>query len=757
MRRSPFSYCAILLSLLALACSSGGGDTECAADEVAVDGSCYKRDCADWECPDGFVCADGACTGTDCVGVDCGAGELCAAGECYPIDCESRTCPGLGEVCVDEVCTQTSCVGATCPAGETCAAGECYPEDCTTQTCEGFGEVCINEECADAACIGVTCPSGERCALGNCYPFTDCDGLTCDPGYVCIESVCTEALCADVICSGDTYCEQGWCIEQAACRVEVAELLPDRIDTDTTLPEDSCYLVEHVSRVAGGATLTIEPGATLIFRQDAGLEIDSDSALVASGSPEKRILMTGAFEGEFPSRGFWTGVVFDNANSFDNLLEHVVIEYGGSEPFLDAAGNVVLKWASRATIRDCILRDSAEYGLRVDDRGELTFEHNEMLSNTLGAVYAPASMVGALDEASSYSGNDLDIVFVEADSIGADADWPAINAIYFIDGIVHLDAVLTLPAGARLEFTQDSGLDVDSDGGLIAIGEQDNHVLLTGTEPEPGWWRGLIFDDSNSFDNRIEHVTVEYGGSYQFLDAGGNVIMAWGSRLAMNHCLLRHSAEYGLRIYSGEMLDEFNENELVDNALGAVFLPSSAIGRLDGASTYAGNGIDRLYVNGDSVGDEQFWPATDAPYVVFGLIDLDARVTVEPGATFLFDQDAGLDVDSDGALTAVGTEEAPILFSGTDSFNGWWRGLVFDDTSSFYNELAYAIVEYGGAYEFMDNQANVMLKWTSFLNVSHCTIRHSGGWGLWYDDNATLDESDNIFEDCPDGDVGMQQ
>lgn len=79
------------------------------------------------------------------------------------------------------------------------------------------------------------------------------------------------------------------------------EVLPSRIDTDTTLTADKLWIVNDTVRVGEGVTLTIEPGTTIQFYEQNQSKYQyaspkflfkKDSELICEGTEEKKITFT---------------------------------------------------------------------------------------------------------------------------------------------------------------------------------------------------------------------------------------------------------------------------------------------------------------------------------------------------------------------------------------------------------------------------------------------------------------------------------
>lgn len=131
-------------------------------------------------------------------------------------------------------------------------------------------------------------------------------------------------------------------------------------------------------------------------------------------------------------------------------------------------------------------------------------------------------------------------------------------------------------------------------------------------------------------------------------------------------------------------------------------------------------------------------------YEVTRGVDVNADLTIEPGATLEFAQNAYLQV-REGAIIAVGTEDEPILFTGTEKHPGWWKGVHFHSSDDMNNRLEHVIIEYGGreAHSGHLEPANLVIAdgvYTARVTVVNSTLRHSGGYGVHVHTRGILDK-----------------
>ncbi|MFB6096080.1 MAG: right-handed parallel beta-helix repeat-containing protein [Haloferacaceae archaeon] len=533
-------------------------------------------------------------------------------------------------------------------------------------------------------------------------------------------------------------------------------------EADTTWPAiDVRYVVSGVVDLDGH--LTVAPGNTVSFEQDGGLRLRTGtSALTAIGvDPATERTMPITFTGEQQTRGFWRGIYIDTADRVKSRFQRVVVEYAGRKEFsrASAKAGVVLTRGSRALFQGCTLRENEGYGfhfgtdVRVDG-----FVQNTVTANAAGAGYVVASVAHALSDTSTYTGNDTDRVHVDGDEIPADAEveWDAIDVPYVVADAIDLNGHLTVQPGATLAFGQDSGIEArNGQGVLTAVGidpdtERSLPITFTGEQQTRGFWRGIHLDETDHTANQLRNCVVEYAGGETVprADEPAGLVLTRGARVRVDQSTLRENGGYGFHATGDSTVDSFTQNTLTRNEDGACYVDASEAGSLSDTSTYTGNDADRVYVAGDELEDEYEWDALDVAYYVAETVQNRGHVTIEPGATLAFGQDAGFSMrNGAGALTAVGTSDEPIVFTGGQHTRGYWRGLYFDEVNDARNELAHCVVEYGGSEAFSraSDPANVAVTRGARLSVEDCTVRGSGGYGLGRGAGTRVSTSGNAF------------
>ena len=346
--------------------------------------------------------------------------------------------------------------------------------------------------------------------------------------------------------------------EEPAC-AEFEELSED-ISVDTTL--DGCYRITDSITVRDGAVLTIEPGSVLHFEQDVGLEITSKSALKAVGEADSKIWFTG----EQKTKGYWKGISFRETDSTDNVLDNVIIEYGGGSYWYygDDESNLNVN-SARVRVTNTKIRNSGGWGFYFYHTDVMEFNNNLITSNTKGAgcLYS-ANDAEDIDSSSNYTGNDKDIVFVDSGTVKDDQTWSAIDVPYLFDGDIKVESQVTIEAGATLSFAQDASILVRSSGSLNAEGTETEPILFTGEQKTKGYWKGISFRETDSTDNVLDNVIIEYGGgSYWYYGDDESNLNVNSARVRVTNTKIRNSGGYGIYNYYGDLTKnniEYNDN-----------------------------------------------------------------------------------------------------------------------------------------------------------------------------------------------------
>jgi len=128
---------------------------------------------------------------------------------------------------------------------------------------------------------------------------------------------------------------------------------------------------------------------------------------------------------------------------------------------------------------------------------------------------------------------------------------------------------------------------------------------------------------------------------------------------------------------------------------------------------------DVIYVQGDVSGT---WAADTVMVTGQITIQQNQRLTIEPGVKVLFQGHYKFIVY--GLISAIGTPTDSILFTASNTMEGWHSIRFIDSPDTSY--LIYCIVQYGrttGVYTDPDVDGGGIYCWLSDPIIAHCSIR----------------------------------
>ncbi|MFH5884776.1 PKD domain-containing protein [Halalkalibaculum sp. DA3122] len=510
---------------------------------------------------------------------------------------------------------------------------------------------------------------------------------------------------------------------------DVTEINSD-ITEDQTWTDDTLYRVTEYIDVRSGATLTIEPGVTVEFATDAGINVRSDnSVLVSAGTAENPIVLTGMQE----VNGYWRGIRI-NSNTVENEISHTSILYAGSVSagtYFEAAALTVDQ--AKVQLEHVTVANSGGYGIQTRRSGsEFPMQNMTFSGNELDHAYVHISQLGNFDAASSFDGG-----YVTAFGGGTTGDMtiPALNGAKFqITNNVDFEHHISIAEGAEFEFAADAGFVVRSDAVIEAVGTSDNKIVFTGTSSVPGAWRG-IFIGSSSVDNIMEHVDIRYGGSTNmatYFDKTNMVIDR--AKITMRNVSLTGSAGYGIQTRR-DGSDFALENCFFDNnANSDMLIHPTQISSVDSQTNFNGGDVEVYRGDTESTGSETWSNLNNGVYHVTGSLTIENTVSVEPGAMFEMGTDVKLIVSggsSPGVIKALGSSDDLITFTGRSKAKGAWAGILIS-SGSVENEMDYVKIEYGGGADlatYMD-AGNLGIYNDGYLNLSNAEIENSANYGI---------------------------
>lgn len=393
----------------------------------------------------------------------------------------------------------------------------------------------------------------------------------------------------------------------ASCPVPQGEpLVHDSvIESDEVWSADRLHVVEQWVTVRSGATLTVEPCATVEVAEGKGISVAYPSSpntghLVAEGTAEEPI----TFKGIDGAR--WGHIAF--APGATGRLAHVKLVGGGAEEVTGATlqirGDGTFPTRRDVLVDSVSIEDSAGVGVHIDRLAGFADGSKDLTITDSGneehpwAMYVDEHAIDTLPRG-EFTGNERDAIFVdpefhlEEDSLMKNLGVPYVVGTFPADSLVVGGGqesplvTLTVEPGVRVEFHPGAALEVEhytgpftASGVLVAEGTAEEPIVFTSAAAAPaaGDWQGLSYGGIARAENSLKHVRIEYSGAdcgciYVSCNAvdqfeGAIIFSQEPARAFIEDTVIAHAASHGVVLgYAGALID-FSEGVTYDDVAG---------------------------------------------------------------------------------------------------------------------------------------------------------------------------------------------
>ncbi len=284
-----------------------------------------------------------------------------------------------------------------------------------------------------------------------------------------------------------------------------------------------------------------------------------------------------------------------------------------------------------------------------------------------------------------------------SDDITTDTIWSvsAGDCDVVVDAVIAVKAHLTIAAGVKVCFGEETGLIVEKTGALTAIGTATNRIVLTGKSPTRGFWKGVAVLSTNAA-NALQFVDESFAGSttafccafFTNEDIKAGVVVGDNSQkatLTVANSTISNSATMGLFAFDGSRLPGFVSNSFSNNGGAPIALSLTAVNDLDGTTGFSGGAMPNgknvaRVLNFSKTTDPVTMRKLDVPYAMgegsaSQTFMVDGTLTVSAGARLEFEANSGLILGQTARLTTSGTGTDRVVLTGRSPIAGFWKGV----------------------------------------------------------------------------------
>lgn len=315
------------------------------------------------------------------------------------------------------------------------------------------------------------------------------------------------------------------------------------------------------------ADVTIMPGVSIMMKSATSIRVNTSGSLNAVGAEVKPIIL----EGEMNAKGAWGEIVFDNSNNTKNVLTYVTISDGGGESYSQSM--IEIKGNSQVKITNSIIENSGEYGIQlVNDYSVLSEFSNNIVTDCNGyPVYIYANQLNVIKGTNVfYDNGDFNYVMVESGDISQNETWEKLSAPVLLSGPYNtISADVTVAPGAAFVMGEDALLTVEPEGSLNMTGTVNERITFSSKIESPGYFQGIIYENSNNPLNQVHYVDISHGGG-GYNEA--NLRISGSSRIVVGNSSLNYSSNYGIYVSRDATFTDDGANTFTGNAADDIFV-----------------------------------------------------------------------------------------------------------------------------------------------------------------------------------------
>jgi hypothetical protein len=329
------------------------------------------------------------------------------------------------------------------------------------------------------------------------------------------------------------------------------------------------------------ANITIEPGVVIQFKENAGIVVRS-GYFRALGTAQKPVVL----KGEMNLPGFWKGIYYQNSSLLNELL-HTHISNAGGTAFDSNAdrGSIILFGPGRVKMDSCRIERSGHFGVNVPyDNCDFEITNTVFANNARSPFNILAPYMGKIDPSNIFDNSNDNFIGVVLSFSAITSDQlikalPIPYRIYTTSAFqewLYIDGGITSTQGPVVfQISDGIGINVSPNAGLRVEGSENNKVIFTGINPQPGSWKGIYFNATQQ-DNRLIHTVVEYAGT--LYEGNRSAIWMWASpRLRIENSIIRNTNGCAIYDFNGQDNPNLNltqtNNSFINNSGGEVCFP----------------------------------------------------------------------------------------------------------------------------------------------------------------------------------------
>ncbi len=363
-----------------------------------------------------------------------------------------------------------------------------------------------------------------------------------------------------------------------AMRMEQKSISTDMVLGDHVNGVD--YIIKENVEVS--ANLTIMPGVTIQFEDNAGLQINQSGSIRAIGANGNLIYFTS----KSGKRSSWKGITILSTSN-KNSISYAKIEHGGADNSF-GTGNLIIGNARNLAsleLSNSEITASGTIGITLGEASKLTgFVANKIHTNSSYPVSLCIADAGNMNDLNELRNNGKEFFRFTGSSSGIISKEITLGKLLepvLITGTVVAGNKFNLLAGTRIAMDEHAEIIIDGiagNGSFSAIGTSSQPITIAAPFTGSGVWNSIRFRSSNSALNRIEYCNISGGGGSNSHINNGMITVVndngGSGNITIRNSSITNSAASGIFIQNSASVynkDIVSSNSFSNNANGNVY------------------------------------------------------------------------------------------------------------------------------------------------------------------------------------------
>ena len=536
------------------------------------------------------------------------------------------------------------------------------------------------------------------------------------------------------------------------------------IIADETWSASVTHVVENRVYIEDGATLTIEAGATVKFKEYGSIAVGyaKEGGLVAEGRASAPILFT-SFQAT-PAPGDWDGFSIGGHTFAPAVFRHCIFEYAGNDMFGDATPAIDIYDGGQVNVDFCEFKNLLSYAVRLDDEGGFhSFTNNYIHDLEDFALSITGNYAGTIGEKNNFDNKG---VLIDIHHVTMDTEWRGLNCPYVTKSNLWIGSetgnTVVFSEGVRIEF-QDTQMLLPhwNSSTIMANGTAENPVVFTAHDPDASSrWGGVILGAGVTSESYFRHTIFEKAQDSRESEA---IITVNAPVLNMEHCKFNGNKAFSVDLSAETELGTFDHNDFGATGRHAIRIKNPLnIAKLGTGNTFSGNNFVEIDFTDYKI--DGVWPAIQTYYFIdsdlyFGSVS-GMTVAFNPGLKMIMTGNsslyigAGYNTIEDRVCTfkAIGTSVNPIQIERRATTTGNYALMIFNgDTFAKESTVEYCVLDGGTSGIRVINVYNP--ETNKYPIIKNNTIKNSTGKAIYvansfpYFENNTFlnNEFDGVF------------